>query len=148
MQINVDIFYFLFILLILYTSFPFKYIHTHHNTMKNTKALIGSNIRRRRQELQITQGDLAKKIGLSRPSVVQYEGGHVNIPADTLHHIAVALKCKTSDLVNSPEDHAQIEKKYLAQMKKYQVSESATDYVTINSKLDTIINKLDQLLDG
>lgn len=47
--------------------------------MKRTTVIdFGPLVRERRKAIGLTQADVAKRIGLSRPSVANIEGGHQN----------------------------------------------------------------------
>ena len=124
--------------------------------MKNQpKNVIGANIKKMRLDRQITQKELASRIGKSRPTVVLYESGFTNVPGEAIIKIAAALNCTSSDLVNSAEDLKKIEHKYISQIKKYQVNEPSAIYNSkvsasleqIHTKLDAISAKLDKLTD-
>lgn len=57
-----------------------------------TTKLIGSNIKARRQELQMTQRDLAAKLGYSNHSTVaRVEAGKVDLPQSRIAQFAQAL---------------------------------------------------------
>lgn len=60
------------------------------------------NIRKRRQELGLTQNDLAKLVGYSGKSMIaRIEKGDVDLPADKIMTIAEALRTSPSDLMGN-----------------------------------------------
>ncbi|MDI9392773.1 MAG: S24 family peptidase [Synergistota bacterium] len=71
---------------------------------------IGSNIRKLRLSVGITQKQLAEKIGVSQTHMSQMEKGNRRVDADWLPKIAVALGCRTEDLV---ADHSGQQDNYL-----------------------------------
>ena len=64
--------------------------------------LIGERVRARRGSL--TQGDLAKRVGLGRTSITNLEAGTQRMPLHYLVRIAEALDCDVCDLVPSREE--------------------------------------------
>lgn len=61
---------------------------------------IGKRIRNRRQELDLTQGELAERAGLSRVYVCELEGDKYNPTAPTLLRLAKALRMSADELLN------------------------------------------------
>lgn len=53
---------------------------------------IAKVIRKRREELGLTQAQLAKRLGVHKQTVVKYEAGAINIPSNRLLALAVALQ--------------------------------------------------------
>ena len=73
---------------------------------------IGSNIKRKRLELDMTLEELAIKIGTSRQTLSRYETGVItNIPSDKIEKLAIALKTTPAFLMgwegndNKPKNH-------------------------------------------
>ncbi len=60
---------------------------------------LGATIRARRKPL-MTQGEFAKRLGLSQPSVSDWERDESLPPSDLLPHIALLLGCTVEDLVS------------------------------------------------
>lgn len=57
-------------------------------------------IRHRREKLKLTQGQLAQAAGMSRPRIVELEGGRSDdTRISTIDRIAAALKCRAADLL-------------------------------------------------
>ncbi len=52
---------------------------------------IGLRVLRRRQELGLTQTELADRIGIGRPNIYRIEHGKQNVTVDTLCKLADAL---------------------------------------------------------
>lgn len=65
---------------------------------------IGLNLRRRREELGLTQQDLSRRLdgSLSAAHLSRYENGHTMPLAGTLLMLATALECSLDDLVREP----------------------------------------------
>ena len=62
---------------------------------------IGANIKVRREAANMTQEQLAEKVGVQRPMITQFERGS-KVPTVILGNlIAQALHCTLNDLVNS-----------------------------------------------
>jgi len=60
----------------------------------------GQKIKRKREELNISQTDLAKRVGISKQTLYKYENDIVtNIPSDKLEKIADALSVPPSYLM-------------------------------------------------
>lgn len=61
---------------------------------------IGANIKVRREAANMTQEQLAEKVGVARPLITQFERGS-KVPTVILGNlIAQALHCTLNDLVN------------------------------------------------
>ena len=60
---------------------------------------IGRRIRKTRESKQLTQGQLAEKAFLKRPSIVLIEQGTQRLPIDRLYLIASALDCNVTNLL-------------------------------------------------
>ena len=56
-------------------------------------------LRRARKRAQMTQADLAERVGLSRRTLSAYETGAKSPRLDVLFAIAKALKCDVEDLL-------------------------------------------------
>ena len=63
---------------------------------QNVDVLIGSRVRLRRQEVQMSQEGLASRLGLTFQQVQKYEKGTNRISASRLFHIAKALNVPVS----------------------------------------------------
>lgn len=66
-------------------------------------AHVGSNLRRLRQERDLSQSALAEKSGLSRRMIVGLESGEANISLSSLDRLAAALHVSFSEMVRSPD---------------------------------------------
>jgi transcriptional regulator with XRE-family HTH domain len=63
-----------------------------------------ANVKRRRQELGLTQRELAEKLGVSKPYISQVEAGD-NIPTlGVVERFAKALKCSSITLLVTSEE--------------------------------------------
>ncbi|GAA4880018.1 helix-turn-helix transcriptional regulator [Ferrimonas pelagia] len=67
---------------------------------------IGTRIRQRRQELNLTQAALAKVVGVSRVSVTQWESGETSPKGSNLVAVSAKLQCDTAWLVNGDKSKA------------------------------------------
>ncbi len=69
-----------------------------------------NRIQAARQRQGITQGNLAKSIGVERSTVSKWETGKSNPRAEMLPKLADLLKCTVDDLVRSKEAVSQFKK--------------------------------------
>lgn len=60
---------------------------------------IGDRIREERRRARLTQEEVANRIGLDRPSMVEIEQGQRNMTINTFIRIADALNVPLADLV-------------------------------------------------
>lgn len=58
-----------------------------------------TDIKRLRKRLNITQAELAEKIGISQSAVCQWETGITKPTKENMMAIAAALGCKVDDLI-------------------------------------------------
>lgn len=66
-------------------------------------SVLGDNVRRRREELDISQDELANRVGLkSRASIARLESGHQDIPLSKLSLLARALDTSVTYLLGLP----------------------------------------------
>jgi transcriptional regulator with XRE-family HTH domain len=70
-----------------------------------TKFDIGANIRRRRKMKGLRQGDLAKKINITKDTISRIERGSSNYTIDILFKIADALECGMEEFCPSKIEH-------------------------------------------
>lgn len=69
---------------------------------------IGKRIKNIRKEMNITQQELADKIGKSKSTIEKYEAGKVeNIPYSTIKDIAIALNISTDEIC-TPADNVKL----------------------------------------
>ena len=73
------------------------------DNVKIARRVIGDNIRKRREALNITQRELAERLGMmnhhDRKAISQWECGVTGMPLGRLMDIAEALDCKLITLV-------------------------------------------------
>lgn len=60
---------------------------------------IGKNIRLRRDMYDLTQADLAKRVGVTREAISSYEGGYKIPSLAVAVKMAEAFNCKIDDLI-------------------------------------------------
>jgi transcriptional regulator with XRE-family HTH domain len=75
---------------------------TLKNSQRNRKQL-GLAIRRRRDELSVSQEGLAEIIGCHRNYVGYLERGEQNVTIDMLSRVAKALGCTVREIINDTE---------------------------------------------
>jgi transcriptional regulator with XRE-family HTH domain len=67
--------------------------------MKNESAKLGLNLKRIRTKKAISQGDIARELGVSRGFVSTIENGKTNPTLSTITKIAKALSVSTNELL-------------------------------------------------
>ena len=67
--------------------------------MKSESAKLGKNLKRIRTEKGITQGDIVRKLGVSRSFISNIENGKTNPTLSTISNIAKALSVSTDELL-------------------------------------------------
>lgn len=60
---------------------------------------IGEQIRKRREKLNLSQEDIAKKVGMARASMSNIEAAKQKLPLSTLSRIADVLGCSVKDIL-------------------------------------------------
>ncbi len=70
---------------------------------KNLRQQVGYHIRVRRAVLEMPQGALAEKVGISQGFLSLLEQGKRSLDLDLLERIAQALDCSIADLLPSEE---------------------------------------------
>src|SRR5260221_925149 len=71
--------------------------------MPNPQHIVGGNIRRRRQNLGLSQQTLAERADLSRRMITLIEAGDGNASLARLDRLAAALKIAFADLIRRPD---------------------------------------------
>jgi transcriptional regulator with XRE-family HTH domain len=75
--------------------------------MTSILKVVAFNVRRRRDALKLKQDQVADKAGISRPAVARVENAsNPGLKILDIVKIAEALRCKASDLLDEPKDHA------------------------------------------
>lgn len=69
----------------------------------STDLLLGANVRRRREDLRITQAELAQAIGVTFQQVQKYEKGSNRISASRLVRIARVLETTCATLLGEAD---------------------------------------------
>ena len=84
---------------------------------------ISGKIDEYRDKTDITQEELAAKIGLSRASIVNMEQGRQNVSLERLFDIAVVLKCNVTDLIPSSEWYIKNKNKKIKKIVTFEIIE-------------------------
>lgn len=63
---------------------------------------LGQRLHQVRAYREISQGQIARALGVSTGTIQNYEHGRVHIPADCLEQLAGALQCEPADLLRPP----------------------------------------------
>lgn len=63
---------------------------------------IGHRLRQIREQRALSQGRLARLIGVSTGSIQNYEHGRVHIPDERIFQLALALHCRPEELLMPP----------------------------------------------
>ena len=66
-------------------------------------AMLGREVRTRREQLRLTQADLSAKVGLSRASIANIEGGRQAVLLHQFLALAEALATPPMDLIPSAQ---------------------------------------------
>lgn len=69
---------------------------------KSFYATLGRRIAERRKAQDITQVELAKRLGIAQQTMAHYEGGVSRIAVETLSQLATALNTSVEDLIGLP----------------------------------------------
>jgi transcriptional regulator with XRE-family HTH domain len=69
--------------------------------LKIRNKIIGTNIKSKRQELQITSEDLAEKCEIDHDQLSRFENGETEIPIPILEIIAKCLNCQIEDFFDN-----------------------------------------------
>jgi len=67
---------------------------------------IGQNARSAREQVGLSQDQLASLVGISRTSMAQFEAGHQHLPLETIYQVAQALSADIYALLPSLRDLA------------------------------------------
>ena len=69
---------------------------------KNARQIFGINLRRHREELRLSQEDLAEKADLHRTYIGSVERGERNVSIDNMERLAIAVGRTIPDLLVEP----------------------------------------------
>lgn len=61
---------------------------------------VAINIKRRREQLRLTQDELGRKLGVTNTTILRYERPGTTITLDRLQALAQALYCTPADLLD------------------------------------------------
>ena len=74
---------------------------TNARRVQDTDIALGERIRSRRNQIEMSQEDLAKYLAVSFQQIQKYEKGANRLSAGRLVQLADALQCSVSDLIGS-----------------------------------------------
>ena len=67
--------------------------------------LLAESLRRVRRESGLTQGEMARALGISRPTLNRLESASQNVTLRTISQLCRALKCEPGDLFQPGHAH-------------------------------------------
>lgn len=112
---------------------------------------VGDAIKDMRECSDMTQAELAQKVGLATITIRQYENGSREPRFKTLQHIADALECDISDLIPSPNENPEYFKSVSDKLNAQQI-QNVISFDLANSKehqqlkiLETLFKMLNDL---
>jgi len=73
------------------------------NRKKSTRQIFGINLRRHREELRLSQEDLAEKAGLHRTYIGSVERGERNVSIDNMERLAASVSRRIAELLDEPK---------------------------------------------
>lgn len=90
---------------------------------------IGKKLKSRRKSLNLTQSELAEKVGLTESSISRYESGRIStMPTSTVKRICEVLQIEPSELLGlTPEKSFEYDLKEILKM-----TDDMPDYVKSN----------------
>jgi transcriptional regulator with XRE-family HTH domain len=59
---------------------------------------LADTLRKLREQMGLTQRDMAAKLGISQPTLARLEGGAQNIKLEVLERVCRSLRCDVGDL--------------------------------------------------
>lgn len=91
------------------------------NSKKDKMNIVCIRIKQRRQELGLTQTDLANRLGLkSKVSICDVERGRMDLTTERVRAFAEALECTPAELMGWSIDNENFEKRMMIYMSKLQ----------------------------
>jgi transcriptional regulator with XRE-family HTH domain len=70
---------------------------------KSARQIFGINLRRHREELRLSQEDLAEKADLHRTYIGSVERGERNVSIDNMERLAAAVSRTIAELLDEPK---------------------------------------------
>jgi transcriptional regulator with XRE-family HTH domain len=77
-------------------------------TAKELQALIAENVRDRREELGMTQADLAEAMGVDQPRIAEIESGSKSFRVPRLAELGEALQTTVAALVTKAKSRSKV----------------------------------------
>ena len=78
-----------------------RIIKVNARKVQQSDIALGERIRARRNQIEMSQGDLGKALGVSFQQIQKYENGTNRISSGRLIQIVNALQCNVTDLIGS-----------------------------------------------
>ncbi|MGI5818101.1 MAG: helix-turn-helix domain-containing protein [Armatimonadota bacterium] len=101
---------------------------------------IGSNIRRRRKELGLTQEQVGEKAGLDWTTIGAAERGVRNLSVESLLKVATALGVTVGDLVESPKREPTEQERALHRL-TYLLQDASVDDIVLVTEIARLVLK-------
>ncbi|OZS77422.1 hypothetical protein CF394_11415 [Tetzosporium hominis] len=109
-----------------------------------TNELIGHNLKRKREEMNLTQQQVATLLGLKREQVSFFENGHRSVNTSLLQKFASIYDCKIVELLTVAEDK-EINQVSLAFRANEEINDDDLKVIINAKKLLVTFNKLKTL---
>lgn len=81
-----------------------RIIKVNARKVQQSDIALGERIRARRNQIEMSQGDLGKALGVSFQQIQKYENGTNRISSGRLIQIVNALQCSVTDLIGSGDN--------------------------------------------
>lgn len=97
--------------------------------------MLGEQIRDLRTAKNLSQVQLAERLGVTKQTVSNWENNNILPSVDMLKHIANYFHCNTDYLLEMNEGKVYIETTYLTLEQTMHLQQLVEDFVTINKQL-------------
>ncbi len=90
---------------------------------------IGKEIKHFREQLNLTQSDLAERIGVTRTSISNLESGRQRVPIDTLFAICEVLRIEPRDILPTIEEARKMQRGFNVDEIKENFDTQSADWI-------------------